>query len=465
MTGAIQKLTYTLLAAFTAVALVLGYWNVLEGGELLAREDNPRRVLDELRIRRGEIVDRNGTVIVTSITDPETGFAERVYPYPEVAPAVGYYSQRYGTAGIEAAFDGVLRGDETSQSVLRRLSRYLLHQPPEGGDVRLTLDVGLQQAVEAALAGQRGAIVVIGVPSGEILAMASAPTFDPNTLTDAWESLRDDPSAPLLNRATQGRYQPGTSLQSVLAGGALNVRAASMSEPWSGPLTSVVAQSELPCAVAEPDVETLADAYLAACPAPFVTLTQRIGADRLAALLEDYGLLEAPGFVLPAEADNEEWEATEPALPLTAIGQSDLVVSPLQMALVAASFAQGGQVPAPRLVLATRLPGSGWVAVPAQGHPQGTISPTNAALVAELMRESVAQGGAQAASSADVPVYGHSGLALSSEGMYNGWFIGFVNTGESTAIAVAVLLEDVESAEEAAWVGGYTLQAGLAVQQ
>lgn len=465
MTAPIQKLTYALLGAFTAVALALGYWNIAEGSMLLARSDNPRRVLDELRIRRGEILDRNGTVIAGSTLDPETDFLTRTYVYPEAAPAVGYYSQRYGTAGIEAAFDELLRGDNPSQSALTQLQRHLLHQPPVGGDVQLTLDIGLQQAAMAALGDHTGAVVMIGVPSGEVLVIASTPTFDPNTLTDEWDTLRDDPAAPLLNRATQGRYQPGTTLQSVLLGGALNVRATSLDRRVTGQLASTVEQSELPCAMADADVDTLAEAYQAACPEPFVSVVDRIGVERLEAVLGDYGLLEAPAFTLPTEATNEAWYTTDTDIALTAIGQSDLVVSPLQMALVAASFAQGGQVPAPRLVLATRQPGAGWVAQPAQGHPYGTISPANASTVADLMRLSVEQGAAGAARSEDVPVHGHAGLALSSEGTYNGWFTGFVETGSDSAVAIAVLLEDVRSAAEAARIGGDMLQAGLAIQQ
>ena len=464
MTTPLQRLSYLLLAAFTLVALALGYWVVGRGSSLLARDDNPRRVLAEQRIRRGQIVDRNGTVLAESLVDPESGFVERCYPYPAAAPVVGYYSLRYGVSGVEAEYDNFLRG-EAQLGPWEEAKRQLLHQAPIGGDIRLTLDLDTQQAAAEALAGRRGAIVVVTAPAGEVLAAASAPSFDPNQLDEAWEVLIHDASAPLINRATQGAYQPGTILQSVVLGTALNTGTSQLDDVWASPLTVAVEGMILPCAETRHDVETLADAYILACPAPFQAVAERIGAHQLENALSDFGLLAPPSLFNANEEIILEGllSLSDPAS--VGIGQSNLTVNPLQMALVGSAFSNHGQIPPAHLVTATRTPGGQWEPVPAAGNPRGTISRASADAIASLMRDAVERGAAHEAGRSVGQAYGHAGLAVAgAEERYNAWFIGFAYRAAGDAVAIAVLLEDTQTAGTAARIGGEVLQAALASQ-
>jgi len=459
MTQSIRRLSLALITAFGVVALFAGYWSLWRAPGLLAREDNPRLILADQRIQRGQILDRDGVVLAH--TTSAEGVAVRDYPVPGAAPVVGYDSLRYGTSGIESQFDGLLSGDTTT-TIWQRLWDHLLHRNPVGGDIRLTLDADVQQVTANLLAGRQGAIVVLAVPSGDVLAMASAPTYDSNLLEENWDALRDDPAAPLLNRATQGLYQPGAGLESIVLGAAINARVAALDDPAPDSRTEIVGGVILPCASNNRALLTLADAYLNACPASFEDLGAALGSERLTAALSDFGLFSSPAFALPVESSEQIFADNESSVRETAIGQSDLTVTPLHMVSVAAAFANHGQIPPLQLLAATRLPGEAWQPAQATGSPRGTISRSNADAIAGLMAESVRTGSAQRAALSSRNVSGHAGLALTGpEETLSAWFIGFVPLTDEESYAVAVLLENTSDAGEAAALGGQVLKAAI----
>ncbi len=207
-------------SVFTAVllgtlAIATGVWSTVQAAATTARDDNPRRVEAERAIARGSIYDRSGVLLAESQAQSTPNRAlvyQRRYSVPEAAPALGYYSQRYGVGGMEAVADAHLRGSRTAWDEL-------IHAPQIGAPITLTLDAKMQLNVERALQATmpttitRGAVVILDASTGQVLTLASAPSFDPNTLEDRWDALRNDPFAPLVNRATQGLYQPGDLLR------------------------------------------------------------------------------------------------------------------------------------------------------------------------------------------------------------------------------------------------------------
>jgi len=206
-------------ALITMLGFAAGYWGIVQAGALRTRADNPRLVVAEQATFRGPIYDRRGALLAFStcanavqVPAPCAGVRaryQRAYPHPEAAPAIGYYSLRYGTGGLEGFADAVLRGQRT-------LWDDLLHRPRIGEAVTSSLELGWQlRAANALRAGSvltQGAAVVLDWRNGEVLALVSMPSFDPNRLDQTWDQLRADPNAPLINRATQGLYQPGTLL-------------------------------------------------------------------------------------------------------------------------------------------------------------------------------------------------------------------------------------------------------------
>jgi cell division protein FtsW (lipid II flippase) len=197
------------------VAAAAGFWGIVQADALTARADNPRRVDGELAIERGSIVDRKGIELAASILLTETNKVPRfgrAYSQTASAPVVGYYSQRYGAGGMEAFADATLRGQYSRVEEL-------LHRRRIGSPITLTIDSAMQSRLFDAISTTnpstvtRGAAVVMDWRTGEVLAMVSAPMFDANKLDAEWDALRTNPNAPLINRATQGLYQPGLLLQ------------------------------------------------------------------------------------------------------------------------------------------------------------------------------------------------------------------------------------------------------------
>ncbi len=294
-------------AAVLVLASVTSYSSLFRRETLIYRLDNPRLVLREQSVQRGAILDRNGVQMVGSTL--EDGQVLRDYLIPEAAPVIGYASLNYGLSGIEAASDSILRGAQGHSPFELWWKHDVLHEPRVGRAVQLTLDSNLQLTAAKALAGYRGAVVVIEPSSGTILALASAPTFDPNSLDEQWDALIADERAPLLNRATLGQYAPGQALLPMELANALE--------------ENLIAESNLP-------------AYLSTLDA-FLHPVRNVAGTSLTAGL----FLPAIDFPLP--------------IPDAASLADDkaLKITPLQMAVAVSTLANSGTKIFPFLVLAT----------------------------------------------------------------------------------------------------------------
>jgi len=201
----IRVLQTSFIIAFVFIAIGLLYWQFFRADDLRARDDNPRHVIAEQRIKRGKILTANGIALAETITGAD-GLAVRRYPYPNLATVTGYYSVRYGTDGLESAFDDRLRGTDTQSALDEFLHRTLM-----GQSITVTIDLPAQVAADTELAdaGTTGAVVAMNARTGALTVMASSPTFDPNRLDEDWDTLSTDPASPLLNRASQGLFPLG----------------------------------------------------------------------------------------------------------------------------------------------------------------------------------------------------------------------------------------------------------------
>jgi len=199
-----QHLAVFFLLAFGVLAAAVGYWTFVARGSLIARTDNPRALIAYNRIQRGRILDSNGLPLAETVGQP--GDYVRRYEL-SAALVVGYASFRYGTSGIEAAADSILTGADAEDEFARWWKHDLLGEPQIGRDVQLTLDIELQRAAFHALDGRAGAIVIVDTANGDILAMASSPSFDPARIDADFETITADANGPLVNRATLGLYR------------------------------------------------------------------------------------------------------------------------------------------------------------------------------------------------------------------------------------------------------------------
>ena len=467
-TREINRLLIGLLVLFAGVAITAAYWSIVGADTILQREDNPRRVEAERAIQRGDLVDRDGVVLAETISG-DNGVL-RSYPYPATYGALGYYSYRYGASGIEAASNALLSGADLERSPADALVDGLLHRVRIGSDARLTLDLDVQTAVAEALAGRSGAVVVIGVPDGNVLALVSLPTYDPNTLDANWDQLVAAPGNPFFNRVIQGRYQPGGALETPLIAAAMLTDIPLDTLVSTAPIT--LEDLELSCAVRLPQIElTLREAYAFACPGAFSTLIDPLGARTLEAVFDTFRLNDLPlisGYDAPAAAPS--LTPTVPPAPVritadnaleTALGQGRLTVTPLSMALMAAGIVNDGNAPQPYLLLQTRAPNGEWVDAWTP-RPSLPITTTNTARrLQDLMRSAVAFGAAQNAGRPGIDIGGHAAVAYSGEGSLV-WFVGFATFGGEQGAAVAVIVEDSADPGLAADIGGTALAAAQA---
>ncbi|MDD5468415.1 MAG: FtsW/RodA/SpoVE family cell cycle protein [Anaerolineales bacterium] len=204
------NLSVALLAGLAACAIVAGWWAVYRGPDLLTRTDNARRAIAERYVLRGAILDRRNAPLAISTGKP--GEYQRQVLHPPLSPVIGYNNPLYGQSGLEASLDDYLRGTRGYPGLTLWWNHLLYGQPPPGLNVRTTLDLDLQRLADSALAGHRGALLLLNAQNGEILVMASHPTFDANQLEADWESLIQDPATPLFNRAALGIYPAGELL-------------------------------------------------------------------------------------------------------------------------------------------------------------------------------------------------------------------------------------------------------------
>lgn len=423
-----------LLILLASVVLSTGFWAVMRAESLRDYVTNPRRILAESRIRRGRILDRNG-IVLADIEVDDDGYVTRTYPVPEAAPVVGYYSLQYGTYGIEGTCDTRLRGD-IERTAWDVMWDGLLHQSPTGRNVRLTIDAPLQQAAQQLLADYTGAAILIDTRTGEILALASSPTYNPATVETDWDSLYDAPNAPLLNRATQGLAQPGTVLQTILLSTILQTSELTTPAPTFTDPVSINGE-QLVCA--QPPADRTWRATLnAGCPAPFAAFGADLGIDTLAQSFTAWGLTDAPSLDIPAVA--APWEPETADAVREAVGQGNLLVTPAQMVSVAATLGNDG-VRVPLQLLSAATPGC------TSKETTDSIQVINAADATALLDLWPRFGKA----------VGHIGDALAGPNRTQTWFIG-LNSPDVPRYAVAVLIDNPNDRQIPAQIGTQLLK-------
>jgi peptidoglycan glycosyltransferase len=430
------------------------------------RFHDPRPDAALKQVQRGQILDWRGTVLAaTDVADPW----HRIYPLgPAACHVVGYLHPRYGMAGVERAADPTLCGYSfRNLGDLDRFGRNLVdHRGARGGDVRLTLDAELQRAAAGLLAGRAGAAVVLRPDDGSLLALASAPVFDPQ---NPGAALSDAAGAPLLNRATQGLYPPGSTFKILLAGMAAERRLAPRLRcPGEGfapvPGTRPIRDSEYYVCLREGRAWPgfgrigLRDGFVHSSNVYFAQLALLLGAERFDAIAERNRLRErvvcfdGPAAALATEPGR--LPAASPAqrreLAQRAIGQGDFLVTPLHVALWTAAVAAHGRMWQPRL------------AADAPPLLLGHTMPAAAAdTVRDLMRESVRYGTGRAADIPRLAVCGKTGTAEAPGGTEHSWFTCFAPAGRPELVVTVLIEHGGYGARSAAPVARGILEAAV----
>jgi penicillin-binding protein A len=465
-------LLFALLLAFTS------RWTIFEASSLRDSSLNARGVLEQQRIDRGSILAANGAVLARSVRGPEGTYA-RVYPRgEEFAHAVGY-SYLYpdlGQTGIERYRNAALNGQQgrNLQSVLDQLQG----KKPQGEDVHTTLDPSAQRVAISALGAHQGAVVALDPRTGAVRVMVSNPSYNPNSLGTLRGYARlaaDRAQRPLVNRATQFGYAPGSTFKVVTATAAIDTGTFTPESTLSGrngvPISGVPLQND--------DNEsfgpiTLTEALVKSVNTVWAQVAERVGKRTMARYMDRFGFGRKPKLDYPAEQMSASGpylgsHLLRPTSPLVdvgrmGIGQDKLAVVPLQMAEVAAAVANHGRLMVPHLT--ERI-------VDADGRTVLRVTPrvqsvvmkrSTARAVTSMMEAVVNEGTGTQAQIPGVQVAGKTGTAETQIGtaINNVWFIAFAPAANPT-VAIAVTLQGVpgQGASFAAPVARQVMEALL----
>jgi peptidoglycan glycosyltransferase len=458
----LRKVAVACLVLLGLLLINVNYVQVVKASDYRNDSRNKRGLLRSYSHERGPIVLSAGgganAVALDKATPSEQLKFLRTYPGGAAfAHVTGFSSFVYNRTGIEQAENDVLSG-QSDNLFARRLSDYITGRKAEGGRVVLTLQQAAQRAAYAGLQGKRGAVVALDPRTGAILAMVSTPSFDPARLSshdstrikDYWERLQDDPAKPLLNRAISERYPPGSTFKVITS-------AAALSSGSFTPDTVIDSPHELTFNDTKDTLknfggetcgdgahDTLAHSLVISCNTAFGALGMKIGTDALRSQAEKFGL-DDDGLRTPLRVAESVFPAddlSQSQLAKSAIGQYDVAVTPLQMAMVAAGIANGGTIMTPYLVREVQAPD---LSTLSQTRPEVYKKPVSAAVADQLtamMQQVVANGTGTAAQIPGVPVAGKTGTAQHGEGAHpHAWFIAFAPANDPQ-VAIAVLVED-----------------------
>jgi len=487
--GRIVHVGVVLALAFGTLAVGAGYWAVARADDLASSPDDAAVIAAARDTARGRILDRDGRVLASN-RRTDDGEAYRVYADPAISHVVGYASRRYGSTGLERAYAAELLGVRP-QDPLSRLAAKLRPAQDVREDLRTSLSLPLQRLAVRLLGDDRGAVVMLDPRTGEVLVLASTPTFDASAVADpataarTFERLRDDPAKPLLPRATQGRYVPGSVFKIVTATAGLGSGAVTPSTRFveqppaeeGGLLVSGYRVRDGHHPATGDRALDLGGAIEASCNIWFALAGLQTGGAELTAWAERLGFDAPLPFDLPTATSQltngggslPGGFGDEVELANAAYGQAEVLATPLQMALVAAAVANDGVLMEPHL--ATAFIGRDGSERAVTARPWRTILAPSATEAIRSGMERAVEGalGRQFTAGARVPgirVAGKSGTAeLGGGGEPHSWFIGFA-PAEDPQVAIAVLVERGGSgAQRASPLAGRMLRAYFEASQ
>jgi peptidoglycan glycosyltransferase len=456
MNTQIVKLFGALLVLYALLFGFTSYWSVFDAEGLETNTANKRPLLKEQQIERGDILAVDGRTVIARSQARGRGSSRifvRRYPLGEVfGNPVGYSFVERGRVGLELSHNDELIGNKTEfLSIIDQLRG----QVQEGDTLVTALDVEAQEAAVDALGGQKGSVVAIVPQTGEVRAMVSIPGYDPNEVesSQGFQALNQDPDAPLFNRATQAGYQPGSTMKVVTAAAALDsgefdtgsVLNADSPKTISGvPLENAGGQS-----FGDIDMET---ALTNSVNTYWAQVGEELGTDTMYKYMDRFGFnaqppLDYPSFQLATSGEfGPNGQLLGPDSDLIdvgrmAIGQDKLNVTPLQMAMVAAAVANGGELMEPRL-WSKVIDTDGREDKMDPERQSRVMSEDTAAELTSMMTDVVNEGTGGAAALAEVQVAGKTGTAEIdiAGGINQAWFIGFA-PADDPQIAIAATVE------------------------
>lgn len=438
-----RRVALSLISLLLILFVYISYIQIFQANALASHPLNRRTMEASHKIEQGQILDRHNIKLAQSLPDDKGGF-KRQYPFgPVTANVIGYSSTEYGKSGIESQYTGYLTGTLNPERKLGPITH--LWDIKKGNNIVLTLDYHLQETAYKALGNRRGAVVAISPRTGEILAMVSKPSFDPNNIDKDWKIISQSTESPLLNRPLQGLYPPGSTLKIMIAESVLSEKIVNRNSIFSSEGSLKIGSDYT---LYESDFKAygklnLEEALAVSSNVVFGKLSLELGRDGMAKAFERYGFSKKIDGVLEESPSRlpDFRKLSDGDLAQTGIGQGSLLVTPLRMAMLASCFANNGTIMKPYLVNKIVSPDG---TILEEYNPQEWLNPVNlqtANEIRRMMTTVVDNGTGSAAKITGISVAGKTGTAENPFGSPHSWFIGFA-PADDPKIAIAVIVEN-----------------------
>jgi penicillin-binding protein A len=459
MNRQIRRFSVIIIVLYVLLFLQLNNVQLRQAAEYRRDPQNTREIEQAFTRPRGPIMTADGQVIAESVEVDGDLEMLRVYPSGDLyAHTGGFFSLNFGASGLEQRYNAELSGTTIRQQITSLDS--LFSDVPTIGTVITTLDADIQLAARSALGGQRGSVVVINPSTGEILALYSNPTFDPNDLSShdlgsvlaARTALTNDPDKPLLARAYREIFEPGSTFKSVTASAGVQSGQVSAEEPvypvtdsYTPPLTSRPIQNFGGSSCGG----VLQEILRVSCNTAFAQMGVDLGAEIMLDQAEAFGFNSVPPLQLEDGVasffpDTDAFEQNTPLLAQAALGQFDVRATPLQMALVVSAIANNGIVMEPSLVSSVvDAKGTNLISYEPRQWKRA-LQPGNANLLREMFGVIATDGTARRLLPEGATGGGKTGTAqLGQSELNHAWIIGF-SPLENPTVAIAVIIESTE---------------------
>ncbi|WIV10444.1 penicillin-binding transpeptidase domain-containing protein [Proteiniborus sp. MB09-C3] len=435
----IIRILISLCGLFICLVLYISYFQIFTADKIVTSNYNKRQWINEENILRGEITDRRGTILVNSVKTDKGQI--RDYKYGKTySHIIGYSSREYGKSGIEAVYNKELL-DLNDSNPIGELKNILSDGETVGNNVVLTVDHEIQSYAYKLLGNRKGSIVLMNPKTGEIYAMISNPSFNPSTLKENWEDIVANEDSPLLNRATMGMYAPGSIFKLITATAAIENRETDEVFNCEGSIKidGYVLKDYKGEAHGQVDLN---EALAKSCNVAFSQIGLEIGDSKLRNAAEKYMFNSSIPFDLrtakstfPGKIDSK------PELGASAIGQGKVLVTPLNMAMVASAIGNKGEMVKPILMKEIINSNSRVLKKNRTELLSRVTSPEIAERLKSMMIDVVEKGTGKNARISNIRVAGKTGTAENETGKEHAWFIGFA-PADDAQVAVAVIVEN-----------------------
>lgn len=425
------------VALFMTLALYLVYFQLFKRSDIENDSHNRRLWVNEDNIKRGSIYDRNGNVLAYSEEDSD-GSQYRIYNYGKSASSVtGYSSKTYGKTGIEKSYNKellALSGENLSNF------RKMVVKNDTGYDVHLSLDQNIQEIVYEHIKDIKGSCVVMNPKTGEVLALVSNPSYDPNSVDEDWDFLIQNTDGPLVNRATSGAYRPGSTFKIVTATGVLNY---DIDTSYNDTGVETIQGYDIKNFADQAfGMVNLRSAFVNSINTYFASKTNDLGRDKYKELAEKFMInkdyefdMDKNNAIIPFDDLNQV------DLAMTGFGYGKTQISPLHMAMITSAIANEGKMMQPRLVTKV-IDKDGKIIEEKKDKVLSEVtSVENANYIRDMMVSVVNEGTGTNAYLDSVQIAGKTGTADKENNLLDAWFVGFAPAYDPD-LAIALVVED-----------------------